>query len=405
MTKCVVLVSAAVAAAAAAQPRYTVELFPGIPGGFGGNVSAINDLGWGIGPFGSPAAGKYGYHTFLWKPGQPPVDLGAPPGLPVVMPKDITNDGLIVGWAGEDFIAQETEAYTWTWRDGVFEVYPQLVAGRYARPGFTSNAGRIIGYANDGSFIGQEAVEYGPGTITPLLPNIPGHNTALDVNNNNVLLGTEIAGAYLWFPGQADRFIFPPPSVAEPAGTVTSMNDRQDVVGSTRPAGHAEHRTATVWLDGEGSWRLLQRNARRCFAVAINNRREVVGNSQDNAGAIGDHGWYWTPETGQVIPLEELIDPPGVWGVSFASDINERGQIAVGLMHRVTGVGYGAILTPVDQVCGADCNADGVLNLADFGCFQTRFALGEPYADCNGDGILNLADFGCFTTRFSIGCP
>ena len=56
-------------------------------------------------------------------------------------------------------------------------------------------------------------------------------------------------------------------------------------------------------------------------------------------------------------------------------------------------------------LCMADCNRDGFLNLADFGCFQTKFALGDPYADCNGDGVRNLADFGCFQTKFALGCP
>ena len=55
--------------------------------------------------------------------------------------------------------------------------------------------------------------------------------------------------------------------------------------------------------------------------------------------------------------------------------------------------------------CYPDCNGDQQLNLADFGCFTTRFALGEPYADCNGDGARNLADFACFTTKFALGCP
>ncbi len=55
--------------------------------------------------------------------------------------------------------------------------------------------------------------------------------------------------------------------------------------------------------------------------------------------------------------------------------------------------------------CYPDCNADGTLNLSDFGCFQTRFALGEVYADCNNDGVRNLADFGCFQTKFALGCP
>ncbi|MCC6661371.1 MAG: EF-hand domain-containing protein [Phycisphaerales bacterium] len=55
--------------------------------------------------------------------------------------------------------------------------------------------------------------------------------------------------------------------------------------------------------------------------------------------------------------------------------------------------------------CYPDCNGDGALNLSDFGCFTTKFALGDPYADCNGDSVLNLSDFGCFTTKFALGCP
>jgi hypothetical protein len=53
--------------------------------------------------------------------------------------------------------------------------------------------------------------------------------------------------------------------------------------------------------------------------------------------------------------------------------------------------------------CYPDCNQDGLLNLADFGCFQTAFA-SNMYADCNRDLMLNLSDFGCFQTHFSLGC-
>ena len=55
--------------------------------------------------------------------------------------------------------------------------------------------------------------------------------------------------------------------------------------------------------------------------------------------------------------------------------------------------------------CRADCNADGSLTVADFGCFQTRFVAGDPYADCNADGRLTVQDFGCFQTAFVAGCP
>ena len=64
-----------------------------------------------------------------------------------------------------------------------------------------------------------------------------------------------------------------------------------------------------------------------------------------------------------------------------------------------------AVPDECEEFCYPDCNADGVLNLADFGCFTTRFTLGLAYADCNGDDVRNLADFGCFTTRFALGCP
>jgi hypothetical protein len=67
--------------------------------------------------------------------------------------------------------------------------------------------------------------------------------------------------------------------------------------------------------------------------------------------------------------------------------------------------GNGNGIADACEACYADCNGDGVLGLADFGCFQTKFALQNPYADCNGDGVLGLADFGCFQTKFALGCP
>jgi hypothetical protein len=29
----------------------------------------------------------------------------------------------------------------------------------------------------------------------------------------------------------------------------------------------------------------------------------------------------------------------------------------------------------------------------------------DPWADCNADGILTVQDFGCFQTKFVSGCP
>ncbi len=54
--------------------------------------------------------------------------------------------------------------------------------------------------------------------------------------------------------------------------------------------------------------------------------------------------------------------------------------------------------------CYPDCDADGTLSVDDFICFQTFFALGDPYADCDDDGVLSVDDFICFQTFFAVGC-
>ncbi len=54
--------------------------------------------------------------------------------------------------------------------------------------------------------------------------------------------------------------------------------------------------------------------------------------------------------------------------------------------------------------CQADCDGNGTLNIDDFICFQTLFALGDPAADCDASGGLNIDDFICFQTLFALGC-
>jgi hypothetical protein len=54
--------------------------------------------------------------------------------------------------------------------------------------------------------------------------------------------------------------------------------------------------------------------------------------------------------------------------------------------------------------CLADCDASGTLNIDDFICFQTLFALADPSADCDASGGLNIDDFICFQTLFALGC-
>ncbi len=61
-------------------------------------------------------------------------------------------------------------------------------------------------------------------------------------------------------------------------------------------------------------------------------------------------------------------------------------------------------MAQLPRVCYPDCDGSGTLNVNDYICFQTGFALGNPYADCNGDGQRNVNDYICFQTSFALGC-
>ncbi len=54
--------------------------------------------------------------------------------------------------------------------------------------------------------------------------------------------------------------------------------------------------------------------------------------------------------------------------------------------------------------CYPDCDGNGTLNVNDYICFQTKFALGDPYADCDNNGVRNVNDYICFQTKFALGC-
>jgi photosystem II stability/assembly factor-like uncharacterized protein len=59
---------------------------------------------------------------------------------------------------------------------------------------------------------------------------------------------------------------------------------------------------------------------------------------------------------------------------------------------------------PTVDVCTQDCDSSGTLDINDFICFQTLFAISDPKADCDANGLFNIDDFICFQTLFALGC-
>jgi hypothetical protein len=62
------------------------------------------------------------------------------------------------------------------------------------------------------------------------------------------------------------------------------------------------------------------------------------------------------------------------------------------------------------STCYPNCDqstAIPFLNVADFSCFLTKYAAGDPTANCDNSTAaptLNVADFSCFLTRYAGGC-
>ncbi len=146
-------------------------------------------------------------------------------------------------------------------------------------------------------------------------------------------------------------------------------------------------------LPSGAGWTLMVYEG-RLHAIGVFNL--AGGNPADGFARLDPAGW--TPIAGAA----PVLGPNGIGAGSAAAVY--QGELVSSLIpfgppvHR-----WARWHCPAP--CYPDCNSDGVLTVADFGCFQTKFVAGDPYADCNGDGVRTVADFGCFQTKFVAGCP
>jgi hypothetical protein len=105
-------------------------------------------------------------------------------------------------------------------------------------------------------------------------------------------------------------------------------------------------------------------------------------------GKSGGNARQYQPGTGQWVELFE--GSPGTTPPLFPQDL--------------------AFIVHGPAECYANCDGSTVppvLNVADFVCFQSRFAAADTRANCDGSTVppvLNVADFLCFQTQFAAGC-
>jgi hypothetical protein len=102
----------------------------------------------------------------------------------------------------------------------------------------------------------------------------------------------------------------------------------------------------------------------------------------------------------------------GIDGQVLALTVQNNQLVAVGSFNTAGGrVSINLARWACVAPCYANCDgsvAPPYLNVADFVCFLSRFAAGDPYANCDGSTTpptLNVADFVCFSAAFARGCP
>ncbi len=236
-------------------------------------------------------------------------------------------------------------------------------------------------------------------------------------------------------------------------GSVAHAVDGGRQVGETSLDGYGYH--ASLWSGTSASWLNLQPAGQPTgwyysIAHGVHGGQQVGALIYDDGWSYGTHACLWNGSAaswtnlnpagsgqsiayavhdGQQVGYAGAQYQPhaGLWSGSAASWFDLHNYLpweftvseAHGIWHDgattyVVGSGYNSATArnealmwvgPSTGSCYPDCNADGTLTVADFGCFQTKFVQGDPYADCSADGSLTIADFGCFQTKFVAGCP
>jgi hypothetical protein len=272
--------------------------------------------------------------------------------------------------------------------------------------------------------------------ITKLLPCFPGKGDQfgndVDISGSMILVGSpydktiaELAGAVTFFqetdgawgllgmvipPGGAQGDLFGG-SVSIDGDTAVILATGDDDAGSAAGAAH-------VYRNVDGRWARIailtsgdpQTNEWYGGNVRISDRTIVVGaTGNDDLGPSSGSAYVFREVNGVWIQASKLLASDGAAGDFFGAGVSVSGDRAViGARFRddlgpESGAAYVFDLqcTPT---CPADCNADGVVNIFDFLCFQGLVTTGDPAADCNGDGSVNIFDFLCFQGLVTEGC-
>jgi uncharacterized membrane protein len=393
----------------AASPESGFWLTGLAPGTYAGQVTALNQdgnmaAGWNQFPvtFNSPG--------YTWTREEGRNDLGLLPGMPdATYTHGLSDTGAVVGlmynWGGGF-----TRAFRWTGTGLPEDLGTMGLKDSYAW-GISGDGKVVVGHVeNSGPFtFPYQAFRWTPTEGMQGLGWLPqsGSSRANGVSRDGqTVVGVSMIGlddrAFVWTQATGMKALPLLPGATYPWCAANAVSaDGSVVVGSSYgPDGKSY---PVRWVFGQVENLSLDPFYSSIQAYAVCDDGSVIG------GGGGGLAFVWSTETGIMEASEYLASrgvtvPPDqkIWGVSAIS--GDGLTIAGGAVSMQTNQGMGFVATLPTTSCQADCDASAALDIDDFICFQTYFALGDAKADCDKSGWLNIDDFVCFQTVFALGC-
>ena len=409
------VLAAAAGAALAKPPEPGFWLTGLLPNANSGWVTALNKDG-------SVAAGYIGTTTppaassFTWTVAGGRNDFGLGSGMPAInFAYGLSDYGHIVGNMRVDGQYAKSRATRWTGTGSLQDLGVLPGETRSFAWGMSGDGNVVVGHAEHGSMspLGQ-AIRWTPtkgmegiGKLTPQSSISKAHAVSRDgltiVGENwNEFLNTD---AFVWTQAGGMKAL---PKLGNPWNTATADGVNADgtvIVGRSAPMGGGTHMVR--WKNGviedlvkgtpySGSW-----------GLAVCDNAEIIAGT--NTQGTFNVALAWSASTGAMELDDYLllhgVQAPAGYRLDYAWAISGDGLTFGGqATNLATGVHEGFVATIPGKSCVADCDASGGLDIDDFICFQTRFAIADPYADCDASGELDIDDFICFQTAYAIGC-